>query len=126
MLNNILDEMANIVKETSSAIASSIIYSHRLNGTIVAVTNTTATVEPLVNFKIENTVIKNGKSFILSKNVEKNSEFVFLNEKNQRNDTITIDGEIWYVIESFESSIDLVVICSQDKFTLTTNKVSFR
>lgn len=121
MLDNIMGEMAKIVTQASKLISQPIIYLHKKNGTLTNTSNTFAVVEPLENYKVKGEVISNGKKFIISKD----AEGVFLKEASKQNDVITHNGETWFVATTLPSDVELVVICSQKAFTLTTKSVRF-
>lgn len=116
-----MGEMVKIVKATATAISAPIVYLHKKSGVLQETSNTLAVVEPLENYKVSGQIISIGKKFIISKN--ETDEFLKLPSK--MNDVITHNGENWFVATTFPSDVDLVVICSQKAFILTTKKVGF-
>lgn len=118
---NILDEMAKIVTQASTALSSSIIYQHKKNGILQEISTVLAVREPLENYQIDGIFISSGRKFIVSKNADGN----FLKLAAKMNDVVMEDGVSWFVATTFLSDVDLIIICSNKAFTLTTSKVQF-
>jgi len=116
-----MGEMIKIVTIASTAISAPIIYLHKKSGVLQETSNVLAVAEPLENYKVSGEIISLGKKFIISKD----DEGKFLKLVAKMNDVITHLGEDWYVATTFPSDVDLVVICSQKAFSLTTKKVTF-
>jgi len=120
-MDNIMGAMTKIVTIASTAISAPIAYLHKKSGVLQETSDTFAVVEPLENYKVSGEIILLGKKFIISKD----DEGKFLKLASKMNDVITHSGETWYVATTFPSDVDLVVICSQKAFSLTTKKVTF-
>lgn len=114
MFDNIIGEMKKIVALSSTAIAPPIVYQHRNNSSITAVTNTYATTESLENYKIDGDVLADGRRFIVSRHINIDDSLEFLNEQSKKNDTISYEGKIWYVVTTNDSDVELVLICTSN------------
>jgi len=112
MLDNIIEQMQSIVALSSTAIAPSIIYQHRTNSSITEVTNTFATTKSLKNYKVEDEILHDAREFIISRHITIDDKLEFLNKSAKKNDTISYDGKIWYVVTAEDEDVELVLVCT--------------
>lgn len=122
---NVMDLMKKTTAMVKGSIQSPITYNHLKNNVLQEAVSTTATEVSLQNYRFAGENIKNAKRFILSPRLINGQVEDPLPLKVRQNDTIESNGETWYVLEASPRDVELDILCSQDFFSISTQKARF-
>ena len=120
MLDNIIGAMKEVIASASGAIATPIIYQHKSNTEIISTTNTLATTESLKNYIVDGETLSDARQFILSPLMIVEGERNFLNLEAKMHDTILYNSKVWYVLTTSNDEVELTIVCTSNKQTLST------